>query len=79
MGTPAYLAPEVILTTKGKKYDGKVRGVSCPVPYCWPPCWAMLCLPIRQRLQQGLPPVAALKSCCMHRAYDVEAGCDWEF
>jgi len=24
VGTPAYLAPEVILTTKGKKYDGKV-------------------------------------------------------
>ncbi|KAK9841023.1 hypothetical protein WJX81_006268 [Elliptochloris bilobata] len=23
VGTPAYLAPEVILTTKGKKYDGK--------------------------------------------------------
>ena len=26
VGTPAYLAPEVILTTKGKTYDGKVRG-----------------------------------------------------
>lgn len=25
VGTPAYLAPEVILTTKGKTYDGKVR------------------------------------------------------
>ena len=25
MGTPAYLAPEVIMTTKGKTYDGKVR------------------------------------------------------
>lgn len=24
VGTPAYLAPEVILTTTGKKYDGKV-------------------------------------------------------
>jgi len=24
VGTPAYLAPEVILTTKGKVYDGKV-------------------------------------------------------
>jgi hypothetical protein len=24
VGTPAYLAPEVILTTKGKTYDGKV-------------------------------------------------------
>lgn len=26
VGTPAYLAPEVILTTKGKTYDGKVGG-----------------------------------------------------
>ena len=26
VGTPAYLAPEVIMTTKGKTYDGKVRG-----------------------------------------------------
>lgn len=26
VGTPAYLAPEVILTTRGKTYDGKVRG-----------------------------------------------------
>lgn len=25
VGTPAYLAPEVILTTKGKTYDGKVQ------------------------------------------------------
>jgi hypothetical protein len=25
VGTPAYLAPEVILTTRGKTYDGKVR------------------------------------------------------
>ncbi len=25
VGTPAYLAPEVIMTTKGKTYDGKVR------------------------------------------------------
>ena len=24
MGTPAYLAPEVIMTTKGQTYDGKV-------------------------------------------------------
>jgi hypothetical protein len=26
VGTPAYLAPEVILTTRGKTYDGKVGG-----------------------------------------------------
>ena len=25
VGTPAYLAPEVILTQRGKTYDGKVR------------------------------------------------------
>ena len=25
VGTPAYLAPEVILTTRGKTYDGKVN------------------------------------------------------
>ena len=25
VGTPAYLAPEVIMTTKGQTYDGKVR------------------------------------------------------
>lgn len=29
VGTPAYLAPEVILTTKGKTYDGKVTGGPC--------------------------------------------------
>lgn len=30
VGTPAYLAPEVILTTKGKTYDGKVGSE----PFC---------------------------------------------
>ena len=30
VGTPAYLAPEVILTTKGKKYDGKVAPARLP-------------------------------------------------
>lgn len=30
VGTPAYLAPEVIMTTKGKTYDGKV-------------CWWCVC------------------------------------
>jgi serine/threonine protein kinase len=29
VGTPAYLAPEVILTTRGKTYDGKVSGWWC--------------------------------------------------
>jgi serine/threonine protein kinase len=28
VGTPAYLSPEVILTTKGKTYDGKVDQAS---------------------------------------------------
>lgn len=28
MGTPAYLAPEVIMTTKGQTYDGKVRAAA---------------------------------------------------
>ena len=32
VGTPAYLAPEVILTTRGKTYDGKV----CPLALCMP-------------------------------------------
>ena len=27
VGTPAYLAPEVIMTTKGQTYDGKVSSV----------------------------------------------------
>lgn len=27
VGTPAYLAPEVIMTTKGQTYDGKVGSV----------------------------------------------------
>lgn len=37
VGTPAYLAPEVIMTTKGKTYDGKVRrmGACCS----WQPSW----------------------------------------
>jgi len=29
VGTPAYLAPEVIMTTKGQTYDGKVGHVLC--------------------------------------------------
>lgn len=32
VGTPAYLAPEVILTTKGKTYDGKVIHSACTFP-----------------------------------------------
>lgn len=33
VGTPAYLAPEVVLTTKGKTYDGKVN-ISCSLACC---------------------------------------------
>lgn len=29
VGTPAYLAPEVIMTTKGQTYDGKVQPCRC--------------------------------------------------
>lgn len=32
VGTPAYLAPEVVLTTKGKTYDGKVLHQLSNVP-----------------------------------------------
>ena len=34
VGTPAYLAPEVIMTTKGQTYDGKVRTVCLMPTYC---------------------------------------------
>ena len=34
MGTPAYLAPEVIMTTKGQTYDGKVRPARDSVQLC---------------------------------------------
>lgn len=44
VGTPAYLAPEVIMTTKGKTYDGKVgRGTHPPgvhFPVLTPRCCA---------------------------------------
>ena len=30
VGTPAYLAPEVIMTTKGQTYDGKVMLAGAP-------------------------------------------------
>lgn len=38
VGTPAYLAPEVILTTKGKTYDGKVVPAWLPhlLTFCCP-------------------------------------------
>ena len=32
VGTPAYLAPEVIMTTKGQTYDGKVQCVGLCKP-----------------------------------------------
>lgn len=38
VGTPAYLAPEVILTTRGKTYDGKVL---CNTLHC---LTSMVCL-----------------------------------
>jgi serine/threonine protein kinase len=38
VGTPAYLAPEVILTTRGKTYDGKVRR-----PVCLGACVCLRC------------------------------------
>lgn len=31
VGTPAYLAPEIISTTRGRTYDGKVRHAGCPI------------------------------------------------
>lgn len=37
VGTPAYLAPEVIMTTKGQTYDGKVFPPSL-VPHKWTFC-----------------------------------------
>lgn len=44
VGTPAYLAPEVIMTTKGQTYDGKVcappllLAPMAPHPTCMPAC-----------------------------------------
>ena len=43
VGTPAYLAPEVIMTTKGQTYDGKV---SCPLQEFSQ--WNELVLPLRK-------------------------------
>lgn len=36
VGTPAYLAPEVILTTRGKTYDGKVSSTEVLACYKTP-------------------------------------------
>jgi hypothetical protein len=54
VGTPAYLAPEVIMTTKGQTYDGKVRrrGSSLLVaPFLASPC----CQPSRNKRGSGAP------------------------
>ena len=39
VGTPAYLAPEVIMTTKGQTYDGKVTLTGCPLLAAVLQCW----------------------------------------
>ena len=35
VGTPAYLAPEVIMTTKGQTYDGKVSFIFKGMQHSW--------------------------------------------
>jgi len=41
VGTPAYLAPEVILTTKGKTYDGKVCSSKKGLEICQVAIWQL--------------------------------------
>lgn len=57
VGTPAYLAPEVILTTKGKTYDGKV------LPHSAIPMGLMSHVPVGKHEHAFILSVAANNAC----------------
>ena len=68
VGTPAYLAPEVILTTKGKTYNAKVGNVNplstiaTPNPDSWQACCGCMVV-VAQSCKLVLQSCGGIASC----------------